>query len=99
MMTKIAIIGLGAMGKNHYRILNMLDGVEVCALCDVIQNDPYKEPFFHDVDEMLDTAKPDAVIIAVPTFLHKDFVRQAFSLGMRSKRCTYLYRKTGSFNG
>ena len=81
-MTKVAIIGLGAMGKNPYRILSMLDNVEVCALCDVVQNDPYNEPFFHDVNEMLDTAKPDAVIIAVPTFLHKDVALKCTAKGI-----------------
>jgi len=81
-MTKVAIIGLGAMGKNHYRILSMLDNVEVCALCDVVQNDPYNEPFFHDVNEMLESAKPDAVIIAVPTFLHKDVALKCAAKGV-----------------
>lgn len=81
-MMKIAIIGLGAMGKNHYRILSQLDGVEVCALCDVVQNDPYKEPFFNDVNEMLETAKPNAVIIAVPTFLHKEVALKCAAKGV-----------------
>ena len=81
-MTKVAIIGLGAMGKNHYRILSTFEDVKVCALCDVVQNDPYNEPFFHDVDEMLDSAKPDAVIIAVPTFLHKEVALKCASRGI-----------------
>ncbi|NOQ29708.1 MAG: gfo/Idh/MocA family oxidoreductase [Helicobacteraceae bacterium] len=71
-MLNIAIIGLGSMGKNHYRILKDISDVNICALCDVVQNDPYDEKFFLDIDEMLTSAKPDAVIIAVPTFLHKE---------------------------
>lgn len=71
-MINIAIIGLGSMGKNHYRIFKSFTDVNICALCDVVQNEPYEEPFYTDVDMMLDSEKPDAVIIAVPTFLHKE---------------------------
>lgn len=59
-----------------------MNGVEICALCDVVQNDPYKEPFYHDVNEMLDFAKPDAVIIAVPTFLHKEVALKCAAKGV-----------------
>lgn len=71
-MKKIAIVGLGAMGKNHYRILKTIDNVEIVGLCDVVKNDDFAEPFFTDVDTMLDTVNPDAVIIVTPTFLHKE---------------------------
>jgi UDP-N-acetylglucosamine 3-dehydrogenase len=81
-MKKIAIVGLGSMGKNHYRIFSMLEGVEVCALCDVVQNEPYKEPFYNDVEKMLDEVKPDAVIIAVPTFLHKEVALKCCERGI-----------------
>jgi UDP-N-acetylglucosamine 3-dehydrogenase len=71
-MVNIALIGLGSMGRNHYRILKSLEGVNIAALCDVVQNDTYEEPFFHDVDTMLDEVKPDAAFIVTPTFLHKE---------------------------
>jgi UDP-N-acetylglucosamine 3-dehydrogenase len=71
-MVNIALIGLGSMGRNHYRILKSLDSVNIVALCDVVQNDTYEEPFFHDVDTMLDEVKPDAAFIVTPTFLHKE---------------------------
>jgi len=71
-MTKIAIVGLGSMGKTHYRILKTLQNVEIVGLCDVVQNDAFDEPFFTDVDKMLDETQPEAVIIVTPTFLHKE---------------------------
>jgi predicted dehydrogenase len=71
-MRKIAIVGLGIMGKNHYRILKNMNGVKIVGLCDITKNDEYEEPFFIELDEMLDKTKPDAVIIAAPTFLHRD---------------------------
>jgi predicted dehydrogenase len=71
-MKKIAIVGLGIMGKNHYRILKNMHDVELVGLCDIAKNDEYEEPFFTELNEMLDETKPDAVIIAAPTFLHRD---------------------------
>jgi len=72
MTHKIAIIGLGKMGRNHYNTLKDFIHIEIVGLCDVVENDEFEEPFFTDVDEMLDTVKPNAVIIVAPTFLHCD---------------------------
>jgi len=72
-MIKIAIIGLGSMGKNHYRILQSIDEVEITGLCDpyILQND-FSHKVFHDVDYMLENIKIDAAFVIVPTFLHKE---------------------------
>ena len=72
-MMKIAIVGLGAMGKNHYRILKELqEQATIVGLCDAIPLEGYKEPCFTELTAMLDNTKPDAVVIATPTFLHKE---------------------------
>jgi UDP-N-acetylglucosamine 3-dehydrogenase len=81
-MVNIALIGLGSMGRNHYRILKSLERVNICALCDVVQNDTYEEPFFHDVDMMLDEVKPDAAFIVTPTFLHKEVAMKCIERGI-----------------
>ncbi len=81
-MPKIALIGMGVMGKNHHRIFKQIPDVNLCALCDVVKSNEYDEPFFTDVDEMLDSAKPDAVIISVPTFLHKEVALKCINKGV-----------------
>lgn len=72
-MIKIAIIGLGAMGSNHYRIMQRIGGVRIVALCDPQKEaKDYTHPFFKSLDAMLERVAIDAAIIAVPTFLHKE---------------------------
>jgi UDP-N-acetylglucosamine 3-dehydrogenase len=71
-MQNIAIVGLGVMGKNHYKTLKNVEGAKIVGLCDVHHSDEYKEPFFTDFETMIIETKPDAVIIVTPTFLHKE---------------------------
>src|SRR5207237_3777189 len=75
-VTRIGLIGLGAMGRNHLRVLEDLDGVELAAVCDLDASTANEVARRHSVhaygswDEMLDREKLDAVVVAVPTGLH-----------------------------
>ena len=73
---KIAVIGIGAMGKSHARIYSDMDKVELVAVCDKDEtavNEIAKKyntkPFteYKDIDEGI-----DAVSVCVPTKLHRD---------------------------
>lgn len=70
------------MGRNHYNTLKKVAGAEVVALCDVVKNGEFEEPFFYNLDTMLDEVNPDAVIIATPTFLHKEAAIKCASRGV-----------------
>lgn len=66
---KVAIIGLGFMGRNHYRIVKKLsDYYELKAVCDI---DPRAKEgikdanFYESAEEMLERESLDALIISV----------------------------------
>jgi len=80
-MLKVALIGLGSMGKNHYRVLKTLPNVQITALCDVAKPEGYPEPFYDDVDTLLKEADFDAALIVVPTFLHKEIALKCLEYG------------------
>ncbi len=82
-MMKVALVGLGAMGKNHYRILRELqDRTTIVGLCDAVTLEGYSEPCFTDLETMLDNTKPDAVVIATPTSLHREVALQCIDRGI-----------------
>lgn len=75
---KIGIVGFGLVGKRHASALEKTNGL---LLKDVIEHDPTslqssekKLNFIthNDLDEYLNSSKPDGLIIATPTVLHID---------------------------
>lgn len=68
----IGLVGIGAMGKNHYRVLNSM-GVGVKAICDPMANEnDFEENVYKDIGDMLSKESLDCAIIAAPTPFHKD---------------------------
>ncbi len=78
MKTRIAVIGLGNMGKHHARNYALLDNVELVAVCDLNRElaDATAKKFnckaYYDYKEMLQHEQLQAVSIAVPTSFHKE---------------------------
>lgn len=79
---KIAIIGMGVMGRNHYRVLKSTPGVEVAALCDTALAGSYPERISSDVGALLSAEKLDAAVIAVPTPFHTDVALRCVERGI-----------------
>ncbi|HZS91209.1 MAG TPA: Gfo/Idh/MocA family oxidoreductase [Chloroflexota bacterium] len=69
MMLRVAVIGLGNIGKNHTNWYSKNQDAELVALCDLLAErvDPvarqYGVPAYHDVAEMLRSEQIDAVSV------------------------------------
>ena len=70
---RVAIIGLGAMGRNHLRILSSMPEIEIAALCDKeIERVPPGN--WKQTSEYREVASvcPDYCIVASPTLTHSE---------------------------
>jgi predicted dehydrogenase len=85
---RVAVIGAGAMGRNHCRVYNELPGV---ALVGVADADPataeraghsFHVPHFATPGDLLAHARPDAVSIAVPTRGHLAVALEVIAAGV-----------------
>lgn len=80
----IAVIGVGHMGKYHVNALAGMDDVNLVGVCDIDEKqgyevaNRYKTRYFKDMRDLF--GRVDAVIVAVPTFLHyyvaSEFIRR-----------------------
>ncbi|HKP51049.1 MAG TPA: Gfo/Idh/MocA family oxidoreductase [Chloroflexia bacterium] len=86
--TRVAVIGAGAMGRNHVRVLNDLPGVELVGVADADAETALRAArSFHtasyaDYRELFGVEKPDAVVVAVPTAMHCEVVLHALQQGI-----------------
>lgn len=72
---RIALIGVGVMGRQHYQHLRGLAQAQLCAVADPgPQAAEFAAecgvPFFADYRQMLEQVEPQAVIVANPNALH-----------------------------
>jgi len=81
-MIRMAVIGVGVMGRNHLRVLGTMDRVEILAVCDPNIDEIPVVKLYHDVDAMLSEQPLDAAILAAPTFLHKEIGLKCMEKGV-----------------
>ena len=79
---RIAVIGAGAMGRNHIRFVTEEPEAELIAIADAFEGarataEAAGVPFYTDPAQMMDEVKPEAVIIATPNDLHLGVAREA----------------------
>jgi len=81
---KIALVGLGNMGKNHYRVLQSNSDFEIVAIVDAnkdaIAGHKDLPPFYTDYKALSDVTF-DAAVIAAPTEHHFDITKFLLDLG------------------
>lgn len=87
MAIKVAVIGVGAMGKNHARVYSETPNARLVAVSDVngaLAKEvagKYGVPGYDSYAEMLKKEKPDAVSVAVPTAMHEEVATAAMQAG------------------
>jgi predicted dehydrogenase len=94
---KICVIGTGARGSDLIRALTTIEGVEIAGVCDdypphLEQGAKYagsQAKTFSDYRKLLDELKPQAVVIAVPLYLHYRVAADCLSAG-----CDVFLEKT-----
>jgi UDP-N-acetylglucosamine 3-dehydrogenase len=67
-----AVIGMGSMGRNHFRVLREMPDVNVVAVCDPSLNGSVDVPIYTDVFDLLEKENLDFAVIAVPTIQHAE---------------------------
>lgn len=88
MTLKVAVIGVGAMGRNHARVYWDLAGVELVGVADASAEAVgavarrYGTRAYTDYRRLLDEQRPDAVSIAVPTVDHLDVASEVIERGV-----------------
>jgi len=86
-MTRAAVIGMGAMGRNHARVYNEMLDVELVAVVDLAPALAQEAArirgsrAYTDYQAMLEEIQPDLVTVAVPTQAHCQVVLDALKAG------------------
>ena len=85
---RVAVVGLGNMGRNHVRVLSELPQVELVGLADpseasrkALRFVPPSARVWAEHRELLAEARPDAVVVAVPSELHRAVGIDCFEAG------------------
>jgi predicted dehydrogenase len=88
---RIGIIGMGRMGITHYSIINTHPQVEIVAIADtskiildILSKYIPNLQVYKDYKELLQQAKPDAVLICTPSNLHHEVCSMACELGIHA---------------
>ena len=74
--TKIAVVGIGLMGSQHLKALQLSKRACLHSIVDLNRNsrihaEKFRVPFYNDTNALLKNNKPDAVIVATPNQFHE----------------------------
>ena len=76
---RLAVIGAGLIGAKHTELITKHEDVELVGICDVDNNldklaRKLKVSFYNQVEDLLESQKPDGVIISTPNDEHESVV-------------------------
>ncbi len=83
---RVAVIGIGNMGKHHARVYSKLKNVKLVAISDLDEKKKkiarkFGCKFYRNYKEMLKKEKIDAVSVVVPTKLHEEIAIECIKAG------------------
>jgi len=81
---KAALVGMGAMGKNHARVLKALSGIDLVAVYDPkldVSEQQSELPAVSSYCELINK-RPDYCVIATPTYTHEEIALDLASAGI-----------------
>ncbi|MEJ5309069.1 MAG: Gfo/Idh/MocA family oxidoreductase [Anaerolineae bacterium] len=84
---KAAVIGVGAMGRNHVRVYTEIAQTKLVGVADANPQTGQQVaarhgiPAYADYRELLEREKPDVVTVAVPTCDHREVAQTAMAAG------------------
>lgn len=84
---RLAVIGVGAWGKNHARVFSELDEVDLVSIVDrdieraKVFAKKFNASYYQTVQEMLTSEAIDAVTICTPTVTHTDIALEVIAAG------------------
>lgn len=84
-MKRVAVIGLGTIAQVHVPILQGMENVELCAVCDIRPERGSIAPgvpVYTDYKEMLAKEKPDCVHLCLPHWLHYPIAKDVVEAGV-----------------
>jgi len=83
---RAGVVGLGAMGRNHVRVLQSMTGVELVGVADPVA-DPLRPdtgvPVLRHLDELIER-RLDVCVVAVPTAAHETVALQLAAAGVHT---------------
>ncbi len=86
--TRVCVIGVGHLGQVHARILSEHEHAELSGVVDLREErakevgKKYDVPYHVDVARMLQSDRPDAAVVAVPTEAHFDVAKTCIEEGI-----------------
>lgn len=84
---RLAVVGAGAMGQNHIRLIQENPDAKLVAIVDAFEGaktiaEKEGVPFYKEVKEMLEEVIVDGVIIVTPNHLHLSIARTIIQKGI-----------------
>src|SRR5215468_6222182 len=88
---RVALVGLGVMGRRHLEAVRSLEGMDLVGVCDrseaALEKAPPDIPCFRDPARLLEERRPDLLIVATHAPSHHGLVLAAIESGVRRILC------------